>query len=57
MVHCNHNAATIVESTEVNDEGLFVEIYECPCGARGRITGDEAEPPRNWKKIGRVFND
>jgi len=53
---CDHTDARCVESTEPKDEGRFVEKYECPCGATGRISGQEDEPPAQWTRTGMVFD-
>jgi len=53
--HCKHDMAKCVDSTEVKDSGYFCEIYECHCGATGRIEGREEQPPHTWTKTGEVF--
>ena len=54
-IHCNHEMAKCVETTEPKAEGRFVEYYECQCGATGTIRGREEQPPNAWKKTGEVF--
>ena len=56
VAQCDHVDAQCVESTEPKDEGRFVEKYECSCGATGRITGQEDEPPAQWRRTGMVFD-
>ena len=53
--HCDHSAAVCVDSTDVKDEGRFVEHYECPCGATGTIRGNEQDPAHAWTQSGEVF--
>jgi len=55
MTDCDHTAAQIVAS-EGGTDGEFVERYECPCGATGRVFGDASQPPQNWRRTGRVFD-
>jgi len=55
-VACDHSAAQCVESTEPKDEGQFVELYECECGATGTIRGREEALPSEWTRTGEVFN-
>jgi hypothetical protein len=52
---CDHKAAEIIEASEYSGNGHFFEVYECPCGAKGRISGQEDEPPQNWTRTGEVF--
>jgi len=53
---CSHEMAEIVETTEATGEGYFYELYECQCGATGRIEGQEDEPPAQWTRTGEVFD-
>lgn len=54
-VMCDHNAAKCVDSTEPKAKGRFEEVYECPCGAKGWIRGNEQDPPNKWDRMGEVF--
>ena len=49
--------ARCVDSTEPKDEGMFKEEYECPCGAKGWITGREEQSPAQWDRYGQVFDE
>ena len=51
---CDHSAAKCVGSTGGIESGHFTELYECPCGAEGRISG-EASDPSTWDRTGEVF--
>lgn len=51
---CDHNAAQCIDSTGGIERGHFVEVYECECGATGRISG-HAENPSTWVRTGEVF--
>lgn len=50
---CDHSAAKCVNSETNGDR--FTELYECPCGATGTITGDETAPAHTWVRSGEVF--
>lgn len=55
-VSCDCMNAVCVDSTEAKESGRFVERYECPdCGRKGRIEGQEENPPSTWKRTGAVF--
>jgi len=55
-MQCNHNAAKIVEQSGGTKEGHFVEVYECPCGATGRISGEASQTPSRWTRTGPIFD-
>ncbi len=54
---CDHSAAQVVDSQGGTTEGRFKEKYECPCGATGYVSGNAEEPPQQWNRWGRVFDD
>ena len=47
----------ITDQSGATKEGQFTEEYECVYNHKGTIRGRAEDPPQEWQRTGRVFND